>query len=39
MPSSFATNNYGKVADIVIKSICGWSNQLEHYNNKQARIR
>jgi integrase len=34
---SFATNNYGKVDDVVIKSICGWSKkstQLEHYNKK-----
>jgi len=32
---SFATNNYGKVDDAVIKSICGWSKkstQLNHYN-------
>ena len=32
---SFATNNYGKVDDAVIKSICGWSkksSQLNHYN-------
>ncbi len=32
---SFATNNYGKFDDAVIKSVCGWSkksNQLDHYN-------
>jgi integrase len=32
---SFATNNYGKFDEAVIKSVCGWSKkskQLEHYN-------
>ena len=32
---SFATNNYGRVSNEVLNSICGWSKkskQLEHYN-------
>jgi hypothetical protein len=32
---SFATNNYGKVNDATLNSICGWtkdSKMLNHYN-------